>query len=109
MEVFKWCPLRNPEPIVDHLQRTKEIQFGDGYEQVSPDGINSMCRHFKNFTFSNDADAVIEFYQRHGKTKAFILDIPQYKAKVRFTGGFTVTETGNGLRRVTVEMKEVFR
>lgn len=108
LEVFKWCPLRNPNPTIDYDERVKEVRFGDGYEQVSPDGINSMYRTFKGFTYSEHADAVLDFYRRHGRSKAFILDIPGHRAKVRFSGSVVTTEKGNGNRLVTVEMREVF-
>lgn len=106
MEVFKWCPLREPEPQIEYDEKIKEVQFGDGYEQVSPDGLNSKRRIFKNFTYAEDADQVLAFFMRHGKSKAFLLDVKGHKAVVRFSESpqeSLVTE------KMTVEMKEIFR
>jgi len=108
LEVFKWCPLRNPAPTIEYDERVKEVCFGDGYEQVSLDGINSMFRTFKGMTFSRDADAVLEFFRRHGRSKPFILDILDYRSKVRFSGSVIISEKGLGNKTVTVDMKEVF-
>ena len=106
MEIFKWCPLRDPEPQIGYEEKTREVQFGDGYEQVAPDGLNAMSRTFKDFTYSKDADQVLAFFMRHGKSKAFELDIEGHSAIVRFSAAPIKSLTS---RRLTIEMKEVFR
>lgn len=107
MEVFKWCPLRDPEPQIEYEEKTREVQFGDGYEQIAPDGLNSMSRTFKGFEFIGDeADQVLAFFMRHGKSKAFELDIEGHSAIVRFSAAPIKSLTS---RRLTIEMKEVFR
>ncbi|UNM95962.1 phage tail protein [Ignatzschineria rhizosphaerae] len=106
MEVFRWCPLRDPEPEIEYDEAVKEVSFGDGYEQVSPDGLNAKRRTFKNFTYSEDADQVLAFFMRHGKSKAFLLDIKGHKATVRFSEAPKESLT---TEKLTIEMKEVFR
>lgn len=107
METFNCCPLRDPEPKIEYVERIKEVKFGDGYEQVAPDGLNSMSREFKSFTYSRDtAPEVLAFFLRHGRSKAFLLNVMDHKALVRFSENPSRSlKTG----RLTIEMKEVFR
>ena len=106
MEVFKWCPLRDPEPEIEYEDNILEVQFGDGYEQTAPDGLRSQKRIFKNFAYSEEADQVLAFFMRHGKSKAFKLEVYGHEAVVRFSESPLQSLTS---KKVTISMKEVFR
>ncbi len=41
--VFTWCPRLNASS--DTKFRTRTVQFGDGYKQVSGDGLNPAVRN----------------------------------------------------------------
>ncbi|MFX0395145.1 phage tail protein, partial [Morganella morganii] len=38
IEIFTWCPRVNPTEDITY--KTRRAKFGDGYEQVSGDGLN---------------------------------------------------------------------
>ncbi|WP_432648697.1 phage tail protein, partial [Morganella morganii] len=42
IEVFTWCPRVNPTEDITY--KTRRAKFGDGYEQVSGDGINARSQ-----------------------------------------------------------------
>ncbi|MEQ4901993.1 phage tail protein, partial [Proteus vulgaris] len=42
METFTWCPRVNPTEDVSY--NTRKAKFGDGYEQVSGNGLNSRSQ-----------------------------------------------------------------
>lgn len=111
MEVFKWNPMIDLD--VDHDEKINEVNFGDGYEQVSPDGLNSIRRIFNNMRFLDYDDGetkeVKDFYLRHGRSKAFKLEINGYSAIVRFNGPLRIQEKGANIQDITVSMKEIFR
>lgn len=111
MEVFKWNPQIDLE--VEYEQASKEVQFGDGYEQVAEDGLNSMRQIFENVRFTDYEDGEVEevfkFFMRHKFTKAFKLEIKGYSAIVRFTKPFRKKEKGGRIVELSLSMKEVFR
>jgi len=54
--------------------RTIRAQFGDGYEQVSADGINTKEEQYVvRITAKNDAEAkvIMAFFDRHNGTRSF--------------------------------------
>lgn len=111
MEVFKWDP--QIDLAIDYDQATKEVQFGDGYEQISEDGLNSMRQVFENMMFTDyengSVKEVFDFFMRHKFTKAFKLEIRGYSAIVRFTKPFKKKERGGDVVELSLSMKEVFR
>lgn len=111
MEVFRWNPM--VELDVDHDEKIKEVSFGDGYGQVAPDGLNSIHRVFNNMRFVDFDDGetkkVRDFYMKHGRSKAFRLEIKGYSATVRFNGPLKIQEKGANIQDITTSMKEVFR
>lgn len=110
MEVFKWNP--QIELSVEYDQAIREIQFGDGIEQISEDGLNSLRQVFSNVRFtdheSGEVKEVFDFFMRHRFTKRFRLDIRGYSAIVRFTKPFRKIEKGGKILELQLSMKEVF-
>lgn len=109
MEVFKWEPLQGSGEGFD--EKVKEVQFGDGYSQIQPDGLNSIQRTFNGLQFKGGDPVrdkqIKEFYLRHGRSKAFRLETTRYSATVRFSSALSVTKQGS-IENLTVSMKEVF-
>ncbi|AVK38726.1 phage tail protein [Morganella morganii] len=71
IETFTWCPRVNPtEDITYKIRRAK---FGDGYEQVSGDGINARSQKWSlEFTGRGEyITAIRQFIDLHGGIKAF--------------------------------------
>lgn len=111
MEVFRWNPLIDLN--VDHDEKIKEVSFGDGHEQVSPDGLNSIRRVFNNMRFvdydDGETEEVKDFFLRHGRSKSFRIEINGYSAIVRFNGPLKIQEKGANVQDISTSMKEVFR
>lgn len=110
MEIFSWNP--QIDLSVDFEDKVREIAFGDGYEQVAPDGLNSLRQNLSNMRFTDYEDeevkAIKAFFLRHGFSKAFKLDIRGYSMVVRFQS-FRIIEKGALVQEITASMKEVFR
>ncbi|WP_181944600.1 phage tail protein, partial [Klebsiella pneumoniae] len=45
IEIFTWSPRVNPTQTVNF--RTRKAQFGDGYAQVSGDGLNTRSQEWE--------------------------------------------------------------
>ena len=65
IETFEWSPRISPEQTV--TMRVKEAQFGDGYAQVSGDGINPRSQSW-DLSFVGTEQYIKEikqFFDRH--------------------------------------------
>ena len=59
----------------ENTPRVKKIQFGDGYFQIIPDGINNLLLNYK-FTFQGDlaaTTAILHFLYIRNGTESFCL------------------------------------
>nr|WP_113865017.1 phage tail protein [Brenneria salicis]NMN90982.1 phage-related protein [Brenneria salicis ATCC 15712 = DSM 30166]RBP66474.1 phage-related protein [Brenneria salicis ATCC 15712 = DSM 30166]RLM32067.1 phage tail protein [Brenneria salicis ATCC 15712 = DSM 30166] len=101
METFTFCPRVNPEG--EFTQRTRAVQFGDGYTQRSGDGINSESQSWP-LTFVGDntfIQEIMAFLRRHNGYTAF-----QWVSPLSELGlyccpdGFNVTALGKNSRGV---------
>lgn len=104
-DTFIWVPLLS-SPGGQTTDRTKFIQFGDGYEQEAPDGINTETSTWQ-LTFIDKADvitAIRDFLRAHQGATPFYwtppLDVPLlFKCKSRTpptplgAGNYTLTAT----------------
>lgn len=64
-DTFTWTPTGNGGGTVKDAVR--RVQFGDGYRQVSPDGLNPRTRSYQlSFTGRKaEIDQIIDFLDRH--------------------------------------------
>jgi phage-related protein len=71
LETFTWSPRVNPTQTVTF--RKRKAQFGDGYEQVSGDGLNPRSQQWElNFVGAQTyIEEIKGFLDRQGGTKAF--------------------------------------
>lgn len=77
------------EPII------REVQFGDGYRQVSGDGINSEKESWP-LTFSGPwhfIEPIVEFLREHNGHRSFQWRNPLYQLGLYTAGKYTVTPT----------------
>lgn len=51
LDEFNWCPRPGVQPSL--APRVRRANFGDGYEQRQPDGINFMLKKYQ-LTFRNN-------------------------------------------------------
>lgn len=73
IETFMWPTQVAGQPTTEYARTIREVQFGDGYKQVSESGINSERIKF-SYSFRGSlsvAIAIRDFCRRHC-TKAFI-------------------------------------
>lgn len=76
METFTWCPRVNPTEDVSY--NTRKVKFGDGYEQVSGNGLNSRSQKW-SMEFVGDEDyisAIRRFIDKHAGIKSFFWKPP---------------------------------
>ncbi|NYA15764.1 phage tail protein [Serratia fonticola] len=71
LKTFTWSPLVGATG--DFTRRTRVAQFGDGYEQVTADGMNSEAQSWPlSFTDKwSDIKPIIDFLREHGEARAF--------------------------------------
>jgi phage-related protein len=84
MTTFTWTP--DVGANVAKKPRVRTAQFGDGYEQRVPDGINTSTEVWSlQFSFLSDADAddIMEFLDTAGGAAAFDWTPPNYGASIR--------------------------
>lgn len=77
------------EPVI------REVRFGDGYRQVSGDGINSENESWP-LTFSGPwhfINQIVNFLQEHGGYRAFQWRNPLFKLGLYTAGRYTVAPT----------------
>ncbi|MFS0827591.1 phage tail protein [Pseudomonas phoenicis] len=76
IETFKWTP--DDSATCDSKLRTRKSQFGDGYAQVSGDGLNAEQDSWDvSFGGLNDEVAPIQaFIKSHGGMRSFLWTPP---------------------------------
>lgn len=110
IETFTWSPDGEVEGEID--QRVRSSQFGDGYEQISPDGLNAESGSWP-VTFGGTEDEVQpikDFLQRHKGSKAFLWTPPLGELGLYITtGGYRIGAKGAGIYTVTTTFKTAYR
>lgn len=101
IQTFSWCPRINAE--ADTSFRVRKAQFGDGYEQVSGDGLNTKKQQWSlNFTGNESyISAITDFLDSHEGTRAF-----QWKPPLEPLGLYrceTYKPTGLGAGKFNLE------
>lgn len=76
VETFKWKVERNITPTIDY--RVIETTFGDGYKQLSADGINTKNASYtiRVHARTNEAIEIMSFFDRHKGIKSFFWTPP---------------------------------
>jgi len=76
IETFIWAP--DDEASSDSTLRTRKSQFGDGYVQVSGDGLNAEADSW-GLSFGGVAEEVkpiLDFIRIHGGARSFLWTPP---------------------------------
>lgn len=71
LETFTWSPLNGP--TADIQFRNTTVQYGDGYAQVSGDGINTESQSWP-LTFKGynaEMKPILAFLRSHAEARAF--------------------------------------
>lgn len=109
IEEFNWCPRINAE--AETTFRVRKAKFGDGYEQVSGDGLNPKSQEWTlNFTGDEAYIATIQsFLDRHGGTKAFQWKPPLAPLGLYRCETYKPTALGAGKTNLEVTFIQAFK
>lgn len=92
--------------------KLKTIDFGDGYEQVAPDGINHMRRTVSlkwEMLLPDQAEAMVKFFREHGGYKSFYYTLSDTLTPIKWKCRVWKDVRGkSGLRTITATFVESF-
>ncbi|QQB32833.1 phage tail protein [Achromobacter deleyi] len=102
LEVFSWLPRRNPQ--ADVRFRVLRAQFGDGYEQVAQDGLNSRTESWPLSFFGSEAEIrpIKDFLDRHGTWRAFLWTAPLGEQLSYRASDYQLIPNGGGWYSISV-------
>lgn len=77
IETFSWRIQAASQPSITIKDSIRKAQFGDGYAQVSGEGINPETLNYA-FSFTGDLQTGLDIYKflRRHKTKSFAFKPP---------------------------------
>jgi phage-related protein len=109
-----WNPPRAPQlgSRLNIDQKTRVARFGDGYEQVAGDGLNTIRRTWTlvwNACPNSDADAIEAFWVQQGRTLPFWYTAPgtAQPYKWRFET-FNRTQIDGNSDQLEITIRQVF-
>lgn len=108
-EEFTWCPDNGADADVGH--RTLDVQFGDGYQQVAGDGVNTRSMVW-NLNFQRDQEEIAlikDFLDRHGGVKPFYWQPPMELKGLYLAKGYKPAALGGRLHSLQVTFRQFFR
>jgi phage-related protein len=108
LSTFTWIPDLGARKA---LTVSKNVaKFGDGYEQRSPKGINHVFETWTlTFTANHSAIALIQnFLEGVIEITSFKWRTPEGKDIVAVAENYSVDRSMQGLRRMSVEFRQVF-
>jgi phage-related protein len=107
-QTFTWRVERAPAPTINY--RTIEAQFGDGFKQVSADGINTKDESFDITTNGTDAviQAIVDFFDAHNGTKSFLWKPPFGKLSLFTCKTFKAVPQGPNINVLTATFVKSF-
>ncbi|VVP33336.1 phage tail protein [Pseudomonas fluorescens] len=108
VETFTWCP--RVEPTSSPEYRVRASKFGDGYEQVVGDGINSRVDSWPLTFVAREAVAlqIKAFLDRHGGFKSFLWTPPLGQLSFFRATAPTVTPNGAGIFTLSTTFTQSF-
>ncbi|QHF27387.1 phage tail protein [Pseudomonas sp. R32] len=108
METFSWSPKTEPTGNVEYRVRTS--QFGDGYQQVVGDGLNSKRQSWP-LSFVGDEQrikAIVEFLDRHAGARSFYWTAPLGEKGLYRCKSYQPTAKGGGLYSLAATFEQSF-
>lgn len=102
METFSWRV-----QTTDYSEKTtfavRQVQFGDGYAQVQPQGLNNKKREIQAAITDKKAtiQQIAAFFDSHSGVKAF-----RFRGFVVRVGDYSLTPLGGDVWRISFNLKE---
>lgn len=108
VETFKWLVEREIQPSIEY--RTTSVQFGDGYQQESAEGINNKKEEYSVRVHAYEAEAkkIKDFFDRHNGYKAFFWTPPLGTIGLYRCNDATPVPQGGGLYLFTGTFKKSY-
>lgn len=108
METFDWCVRANASAQVEH--RIRSAKFGDGYAQISSDGLNERGEAWDvSLTVNEDvAREVRRFLDRHKGAQAFTWTPPLGSASLWRCQKYQITALGGKWFTLTANFEQAF-
>lgn len=108
IETFKWRVESNVDSKIDY--RVTEVQFGDGYAQISSDGINTKNEQYviRVHALRKEAKLIMDFFDRHKGAKSFFWTTPLGSLGLFTCKDPTPRDQGGGLYSITGTFVKVF-
>jgi len=106
-------PPIGPSPGTAHRRQINlwEAEFGDGYSQPTPKGINHIRKttelKWEALTYEQ-MEAIIGFFERMGGNKPFYYKPFGYSTRIKWTCKDFSARTDEGIWSVTAELIESF-
>ncbi|MDF7648104.1 phage tail protein [Erwiniaceae bacterium L1_54_3] len=109
IEVFTWCARINASGEVKFS--TRSVQFGDGYKQVSGNGINNRTQSWDLTFTGNEAmiSAIKQFLDNHQGTRAFQWKPPLEPIGLYRCDDYKPVALGAGLYDFTATFEQAFK
>ena len=109
LDKFTWRI--QPKPNIQNQPSNVMAQLGDGYAQVSPQGLNPNMKSYGNkVSLYNDQDnnRLKDFLEAHGTWKTFLFQCPSRNrlVKVKLTSWTENPHPGASLWDYDINMKE---
>ena len=113
MPLMTFEPPVGPSPGTSYKPKLKilEAEFGDGYSQPTPDGINHMRRNVSlawNALTMEQMHEIIGFFERHGGTCPFWFQPWGEPCTLKWTCREWDKKTVDGIWQVTAVLVEAF-
>jgi len=108
IDIFTWCPRINAQQEVTFT--TRRAQFGDGYKQVSGDGINSRVQSW-SLEFTGDEayiSAIKSFLDSCQGSKSFQWQPPLEPLGLYRCDTYKPTALGAGIYNLSATFEQAF-
>lgn len=107
-QTFNWFPDASVKKSVK--PRVRIAKFGDGYEQRTKDGINTIAETWSlTFTGTNfEIDAIDAFLKTHGGADSFNWTTPNNMAGKFICRSWDFTRNRGVLSAITCDFEQVF-
>ncbi|WP_406850549.1 phage tail protein [Candidatus Arsenophonus nilaparvatae] len=111
MDEFRWRTQIQDSPTGEYRHRVKEVEFGDGYKQVSAEGINPESQSWPFSYLGKKADVmpIFDFIRQH-TIKSFIWMTPfgvkgVYRVKA---DSIKMTPVARDVMKISARFEEAF-
>ncbi|GGA05548.1 phage tail protein [Dyella caseinilytica] len=108
VDTFRWQ--QQTDDTGTETARTRSAQFGDGYKQVVPDGINNLVQSWP-LTFSGPRDMIFQirdFLRAHKGASSFYWTPPGDVQGLYRADTWTVQPRGGNAYTLTVILNQAF-